>query len=204
MRHVPERFGIDTNDRLSPERLVGVTFLCRYLSDDGFPRNLTRDEAQMWADRGMDLVTVWENGRTEEVKKGYQSGVRCAKAAREQQRACGGAGQPIYFGVDYITRPSNIDPVLQFFEGVCSVLGRGRTGAYGTRYTIRSLFTEDLIRYGWQTVLFHSKESFYPRAQLRQVENVDKTGNERYGATGYLCYDHAVTFDFGQWRPQFS
>src|SRR6476619_4446616 len=102
-RRIPPRFLVDTNDRLDPARarLGGVTGVIRYHSDDGYPRNLTPDEAKAWAACRMDLVSVWQNGKAEEVKQGSSAGARCATVASDQQAACGGAGQPIYFAVDF-------------------------------------------------------------------------------------------------------
>jgi hypothetical protein len=202
VRKVPLRFGVDANGGIDIQRakLAGVSFVGRYHSDDGYDRNLTPEEAKAWAATRTDIVSCWENGRSEEVREGYTAGVRCAWAAKQQQAACGGAGQPIFFAVDFVTRYATIGPVRKFFAGAASVLGKGRLGAYGTHLTIERLFDLNLIRYGWQTSLF-SDEPWDPRAQLRQVSNTDLTGSDDFGAPGYLAYDLALAHDFGQWRP---
>lgn len=191
-----------------------VKFVGRYHSSDGFPRNLTRDEALEWTAHKIKVVSVWENsapGDTSEVLAGYNAGVTAAKEARRQQRECGGSGQPIYFAVDFVTRRQNFDRVLRYFEGARHVIGVERLGAYGTYCTVKSLFDCGAIRFGWQTALyerFTGEEPWDRRAQLHQFENTDLTGHENFGVKDateipepgrYLCYDHATYVPYGGW-----
>lgn len=205
MRRIPPTFGVDTNDRLDVNRLLlgGVKFICRYHSDDGFGRNLTRPEADLYKSRRLPMVSVWENGKSEEVILGYQSGVRCATQANLQQAYCGGLGQPIYFACDFIGNAQKIVKMQEFFKGVRSVIGYERIGVYGTYYTVQTLIPS-YCNYGWQTNLFEEwtgPEQWSHYAGLRQYANARPSinGLDNFGATTYLCYDHATTYNYGQW-----
>lgn len=205
MRKVPPTFCVDTNDWLELSRLLegGVKGIGRYHSDDeqATMRNLTLLEAQTYREHRLPKWSIWQNAKAAEVLLGYESGVRCATEANRQQMACGEQGQPIYFAVDFIGNSQNIEKVKAFFKGAKSKLGFDRMGAYGTHYTINALFEAGLIKYGWQTAVFQKWTGYEPwhqRAQLRQIYN-SYPDHDNFGAITYLCYDHAVAHDFGQW-----
>jgi hypothetical protein len=203
VRRVPPRFGCDANGGIDIARAkaAGVSFVARFHSDDGYPRNLTPAEARAWANTRTDLVSCWQNGKSEEVLEGYDSGVRCAGVAKYQQQECGGAGQPVYFAVDFWLKPEQRAAVVDFFRGARKVLGLARLGAYGPSPVMDLLFGANAITYGWHSGLFRPGEPWHPRAQLRQVENTDLSGRDDFGTPGYLAYDHMLAMDAGQWRP---
>ncbi|GAB3943046.1 hypothetical protein GCM10027614_31110 [Micromonospora vulcania] len=120
-----------------------------------------------------------------------------ATKAQSQALACGmPAGKPIYFSVDFDASASQQTVINAYFDGVASVLGRARVGAYGGYYVIKRLFDAGKIRWGWQTYAWSSGQ-WDSRAQLRQVKNGVTIG----GADCDL--DEAWAIDFGQWgsRP---
>lgn len=209
----PFHFGIDCNGGADVQKAKrhNVRFCCRYHSTDGYPRNLTRDEALEWTEAGIKLVSVYENADRQEPLKGYVAGVKAAKVARKQQRECGGSGMPIYFAVDFVARPSNFDRIFDYFEGTRSVIGIDRLGVYGTLFTVKTLLDMQAVKFAWQTALFEKhtgEEPWDPRAQLRQFENTDLSGSENFGVKDadwipeegrYLAYDHAVYPSYGGW-----
>ena len=79
--------------------------------------------------------------------------------------------RPIYFSVDFDATPQQGRAAIDaYFDGVASVLGRARTGAYGGYYVIKRLFDDGKITWGWQTYAW-SGGQWDPRAQLRQTQN---------------------------------
>ena len=189
----PPRFGIDlawgtiSNRAL---RAAGVHFVCRYLSHDA-SKNLTLEEAERYAKGGIDSIVVWETtaGRALE---GELAGIEDAKAAAAMAAACGQPkGRPIYFAVDQDVADAD---VAAYFEGVRSVLGRHRVGAYAGIRVISHLFDAGLVGYGWQTYAW-SDGQWDHRAQLRQYSN----GHTIAGVG--VDYDQSTVVDFGQWRP---
>ena len=75
-------------------------------------------------------------------------------------------------------------------DGVASVIGRSRTGAYGGYYVIQRLFDAGKITWGWQAFAW-SGGQWDPRAQARQIENGLEGGS--------IDKDQAMVADIGQW-----
>ena len=98
--------------------------------------------------------------------------------------------RPIYFAIDFDAQTASRATLNAYFDGVASVLGRDRTGAYGGYWPISRLFDAGKIAYGWQTYAW-SGGNWDPRAQLRQTQNGIWGGG--------LDADQAVADDFGQW-----
>jgi hypothetical protein len=187
------RYGVDYAwARPTPAHLKaqGYTFAARYLSYDTTGKNLTAGEANQLKAAGIDIVANWEWG-ADDALDGYQRGVEHAKTAESQAKAAGmPAGRPIYFSVDFDATPGQQAAIDAYMDGVASVIGRSRTGAYGGYWVIKRLFDHGKITWGWQTYAW-SGGQWDPRAQLRQIQN----GIEN----GQLDKDEAVAADFGQW-----
>lgn len=187
------RQGVDYSwARPSPSSLrdQGYTFAVRYLSYDDSGKNLTREEADALIAAGIEIVSNWENSAGDALD-GFDAGAEYAREAEAQAAANGmPPTRPIYFSVDFDASPGQQDALDAYFDGVASVIGRERTGAYGGYYVIQRLFDAGKITYGWQTYAW-SGGQWEPRAQLRQVENGI--------AGGTLDRDEAVAADFGQW-----
>jgi hypothetical protein len=215
--------GADTNGStldIGFARTRGVGFVARYLSFDGSHPGLTREEASRFRAANMPLVAVWEVGQHRSVEKGsiggeYAAGVDDGRQANAQLAKVGAGGKPIYFTVDFDVTPEywsrktkdsktgkvieHGDLIVSYFNGINSVLGVHRTGAYGTYTTIHGLFDSNKIGYGWQQTFGDRKNHIDPRAQLRQYDiYADQTGWGVSGA-GALDLDRAVKKDFGQW-----
>jgi hypothetical protein len=180
--------------RPSPSTLhsSGYTFAARYLSHDTTGKNLSAAEVTSLKNAGVDVVVVWEQGGSD-VLQGYNEGVSQATAAEQQALADGmPATRPIYFAIDFDASASQETVINAYFDGVASVIGRARTGAYAGYYAIKRLFDAGKITWGWQTYAW-SGGLWDARAQLRQTKNDVIVG-------GVDCdLDSAVAADFGQW-----
>ncbi len=189
------RLGIDYSwGRPRPSAIVaaGYTFVCRYLSWDDTGKNLTRSEADRLRAVGLDIVSNWEY-RANEALDGYSKGVSNATEAHRQAIACGmPASRPIYFSVDFDASSGQQAAINSYFDGVASVIGRGRTGAYGGYGPIDRLFDAGKITWGWQTYAW-SNGRWDSRAELRQVKNGIKVDGEDCDR------NEAHATDFGQW-----
>jgi len=170
----------------------GVAFACRYLSYDKTGKNLTFDEAARLSAAGIAVVSNWEYD-TEAALKGHAQGVRDASEADRQHRAAGGpADRPIYFSVDFDASPEHQAAINAYFDGVASVIGVHRTGAYAGYWVIKRLLDAGKISWAWQTFAW-SGGNWDERIHLRQVRNgvpIDTVDTD---------LDHALTEDFGQW-----
>jgi hypothetical protein len=172
---------------------AGYTFAARYLSYDTTGKNLTASEASALQAAGVDVVANWEYGASDALN-GSARGASDAQEALRQANAAGmPAGRPIYFSVDFDATEAQQAAINDYFDGVASVLGLARTGAYGGFYPIQRLFNAGKITWGWQTYAW-SGGQWDSRAQVRQTLNgVTIAGGE-------CDIDEAQTNDFGQWR----
>jgi hypothetical protein len=180
----------------SPQALrsAGYSFVARYLSYDTSGKNLSAGEARDLFAAGVDVVANWEWGANDALS-GFSTGQKQARDAAAQAAAAGmPADRPIYFSVDFDASPGQQAAIDSYFDGVASVLGVDRTGAYAGYYVIQRLFDHGKIKWGWQTYAW-SGGQWEPRAQLRQIQN----GVRVAGADCDI--DQAVSADFGQWGP---
>jgi hypothetical protein len=169
----------------------GYRFVARYLSYDTTGKNLSKGEADELIKAGLDIVSDWEWG-AEDSLQGYDLGVTEAKAAEAQAKADGMPdGRPIYFSIDFDAQPDQQAAINAYYEGVASVLGLDRTGAYGGYGPISRLFDDGKIKWGWQTYAWSDGE-WDSRAQLRQFQN-------GIGPGGGEDEDRSMVADFGQW-----
>ena len=173
----------------------GYTFAARYLSHDTSGKTIDAGEANALWGAGVDVVVVWEDGAYN-VLGGWGQGVADAQAADAIASAAGmPAGRPIYFAVDFDAQASQQGTVDAYFQGVASVIGLGRTGAYGGYGLVARSFDDGVISWGWQTYAW-SYGNWDGRAQLRQTLN----GITAAGDGGCCDRDEAQTNDYGQWH----
>jgi hypothetical protein len=205
------RLCIDTNDSTLDTNYAKAqkrSCVGRYLSFDGEHPALTREEARRLKAGGMDIFAIWEVSKYRPIEGGstnasHRNGIADAKAAKAKMAEVGGGNNPVYFTVDFDLSPTEWaksgPKVLAYFEGINSIMGVKRTGAYGTYVTIKELFDHGKIAYGWQMTFGNKGKKVDPRAQLRQHDIYpDQTGWGVSGA-GALDLDRAVKGDFGQW-----
>jgi hypothetical protein len=192
---ISTRMGVDYSwARPSPSGLAaaGYTFASRYVSFDTTGKNLTASEASALRAAGIDIVVNWETN-ADDALGGSSAGVRDATEAARQAAAAGQpSSRPIYFSIDFDAQASQQPAINAYFDGVASVIGAARVGAYGGYNPIKRLFDAGKIRWGWQTFAW-SGGLWDARAQLRQVQN-------NVTIAGGACdIDQAMATDFGQW-----
>ena len=169
---------------------AGVGFAARYVSHTS-SKNITASEAADLAAHGVWTVLVWET-TANRAGAGKSAGIADATEALAQATAAGmPAGRPLYFAVDWDANPSVVVP---YFQGVASVLGLDRTGAYGGYKVIKYLLDHGLIAWAWQTAAW-SGGQWDARAHIRQPATTVRIN-------GVACdNDTSQQEDFGQWMP---
>jgi hypothetical protein len=174
---------------------AGYSFVCRYLSAHTaltHGKILLAPEAARLRAAGLDIVACYEQA-ADNALNGQAQGVADARVARQQALAAGMPDdRPIYFSIGFDAGPAQQPVINAYLDGVASVLGRDRTGAYAGHPVLSRLFDAGKITWGWQTHAW-SDGRWEPRAGLRQTHNGISVG-------GQSCdRDEAVAVDFGQW-----
>ena len=175
---------------------AGYTFAIRYLSYSP-AKNLTADEARALATGGIAVVCNWE-ATADGPRQGFGQGAEDAAEAQRQAAACGmPEDRPIYFSVDWDVQAGDMDAVTAYFDGVASVIGLARTGAYSSYDALGWLLASGRIRWAWQSCSTAYSEGRnrqpYPGIQLWQ----NRTPFTFDGAD--VDGDQALAPDFGQW-----
>lgn len=216
--------GVDTNGTtldIGFAQSQGIGFVGRYVSFDGTHPALTATEAQGFHDAKMPLVLIWEIDQQRAFQEHSVSGQQGLGAqdggdAQTALQQVGAYGQVVYFTVDFnvtdqmwsttLTDSKTGDTITigdliaAYFQGINSVLGAARTGAYATYTVLHELFGLGRIAFGWQqTFNNHANDPREKRAQLRQYEFAPDTTGWNVSGAGALDYDRAVHAKFGQW-----
>lgn len=171
-------------------KAAGKSFAARYVSHTA-SKNITAAEADDLAAHGVSTVLVWETTNNR-AGAGRAAGITDAHDALTQATAAGmPSSRPLYFAVDWDANPS---VVVAYFQGVASVLGIARTGAYGGYKVISYLLDHKLVTWAWQTAAW-SAGKWDSRAHIRQPATT-------VHINGVSCdNDTSMTTDYGQWMP---
>lgn len=171
-------------------KAAGVTFVCRYLSNDA-SKDLSPAEYAAYQAAGIAVVVVWETVANR-MLAGYSAGKADALEAVTLCKQIGIPGAfPVYFACDFDATQLDQAGIDAYLDGVASVIGVARAGIYGGYWPVSRAFAAGKVTFGWQTYAW-SGGSWEPRAQLRQVQN-DVTVA---GIT--VDIDHAIADNFGQ------
>lgn len=203
-------FGLDyTNESVQVVKNMSAGFVCRYTGYfSGYNINaistqqgkcLYTAEAQQLLANGIDIVSnfEWYSLRPSIHDAGtsvaaFAAGQWDARIAHAIHTGCGGPSTaPIYFSVDYQTDGTD---TVDYFEGVASVLGLSRVGAYAGYDCIKFLFDKGLISYGWQTYAW-SNGQWDSRAHIHQYSNGNKMSDG-----GQVDFNESVKPYFGGWK----
>lgn len=186
----------DYTDRIAPSALIaaGCQVVCRYLSRPGWPKNLTRTEADELLAAGIGIVLNFET-TADFMLGGYAAGLADARSARAQAAALGASTDArIYYSADFDASSEQIPAVLDYLHGAADAEGsKSLVGAYGGLAIVEA--AADAGFACWQTVAW-SSGVWDPRAVLRQ------TGQQR--AVGGVTVDvnDIISLDaLGAWTP---
>lgn len=156
---------------------------------------------------GLEIVSCWQYGKPggtvpSDWTTGYDGGQRMAIEAAAKHAAAGGPDTaPIYFAVDEdISLPQWNGTAFEFFRGVNSVIGIGRTGIYGHSRVCAWAAQDGVIGsapggkfWAWQTKAWSAGE-IAPEAVLYQREIDQRT----VGGIGVDVND-ILAMNYGQW-----
>ena len=212
---------IDFSDRLVPAAQVaaaGYAGAVVYVSESRPGANfdfkpVTREYTDALRAAGLHVVSNYQYGKPgwptpSDYTRGYDGGVADAQTALGLHAAAGGpASGPIFFSVDEDIDSNTWKTVaLQWFRGINSVMGTGRTGIYGGSRACAWAIADDVIghsstagyRWAWQARAW-SRGEREPAAVLYQ--SVVYTASEPGVLLGdiHADVDEVLAADFGQW-----
>lgn len=180
---------------------ANVTAVGRYYGQGTAPKNLTKAEAQLLSDNGIEIFNIFEY-RADQVLGGANQAKEDVALFRKQRDAIGAPYAACYFAADFDVQDyapnlpdtpehamAKLGPVGRYYEYVHNQMGE-YSGGYGGYYLIKRLFDAGLIKWGFQTVAW-SGGKWDSRAQLRQTISTT-LGNE-------ADLDIAERTNFGQW-----
>lgn len=174
---------------------AGKRFVMRYLSG-GTSKDISKAELANLNAAGIAVGLVWETGGSR-MNAGNAAGKADAAKADQQVKGLGCAGIPIYFAADWDASPAQQANINAYLDGAASVIGRNRTGVYGSYYVVKRCFDAGKITYGWQTYAW-SGGHWDPRAHVQQYKNDIKIA----GIPAQVDLNRSMKPDFGQWpRP---
>lgn len=207
--------------RIAPEEIkaAGYDGVVNYVSE---PRPgahfeakpLTRGYADALRAVGLHIVSNYQYGKPawpgapSDFTRGYDGGVADAQTALQLHTAAGGPpSAPIFFSVDEdIDSSTWNDVALNWFHGLNSVLGVGRTGVYGSYPVCGWAIRDGVIgssstaghRWAWQTKAWsHGQRE--PMAVLYQaVVNSPSSPGPLLGGIN-VDVDDVLAADYGQW-----
>jgi len=212
---------VDFTERLVPAdqlKSAGYAGALVYVSESRPGANfdfkpVTREYANALRAQGLQIVSIYQYGKPgwpdpSDFTRGYDGGVADAQSALRLHAAAGGPDSaPIFFSVDEdIGLDTWKGVAVEWFRGINSVLGAGRTGIYGHARACAWAIDDGVIGrstspgrwWAWQTSAWSHGER-EPRAVLYQaVVNTPSSPGPLVGGI-HVDVDDVLASDFGQW-----
>jgi hypothetical protein len=174
---------------------------------------ITREYADALRAAGLHIVSNFQYGKPgwptpSDFTRGHDGGVADAQTALRLHAAAGGTNSaPIFFSVDEDIDPNTWNGVaVNWFRGINSVLGVGRTGIYGHAQACGWAIRDGVIgnsttaghSWAWQTKSW-SHGAREPMAVLYQaVVNSPSNPGPLLGGIN-VDVDEVLAADYGQW-----
>lgn len=165
---------------------AGKNFAMRYLASDW--RGLTPAEYVDLTSHGV-MVGFISEGSGSDALGGFSAGVAAAQRAQAIINANHWPNLPIYFAVDFDAQGGQLSVVDQFLNGAASVVGRTRTGVYGSATVIEHCQSTGSAKRFWQTYAW-SHGIIVTGIDLIQYNNGQTVG----GQTVDLCLAFNTAF----------
>ena len=206
--------------RIAPDEIksAGYDGVVNYVSESRPGANfeakpITREYANSLRAAGLQIVSNFQYGKPgwanpSDFTRGHDGGVADAQTALGLHNAAGGGGSaPIFFSIDDSIDVNTWNGVaVDWFRGINSVLGVGRTGIYGHAQACGWAIRDGVIgnstsaghRWAWQTRSWSNGQR-EPAAVLFQAV-VNSPGNPGPLLGGInVDVDDVLAPDFGQW-----
>lgn len=170
---------------------------------------ITRQYADSLRAAGLHIVSNYQYGKPgwpdspSDYTRGYDGGVADAKTAQSLHAAAGGPpSAPIFFSVDEDIDQNTWNTVaLQWFRGINSVLGVGRSGIYGSYQTCGWAIADGVIgnsstpghKWAWQTIGWSHGQREPAAVLYQRILDGPVMGGIK------VDVDDILAADYGQW-----
>ena len=202
--------------RIPPEEIkaAGYDGVVNYVSTERpgahfEAKPITRQYADSLRAAGLHIVSNFQYGKPgwvdspSDYTRGYDGGVADAQTAQSLHAAAGGpSSAPIFFSVDEDIDQNTWNTVaLQWFRGINSVLGVGRSGIYGSYQVCGWAIKDGVIgnsttpghKWAWQTIGWsHGQREAAAVLYQRVLEGPVLNGIK-------VDVDDILAADYGQW-----
>jgi LysM repeat protein len=134
----------------------GITHVGRYLPTQAW-KGLTSGEVIAIKSSGLNLISIFESGATQNSYFTNSQGVSDANQAYQLAKSLGQPeGTAIYFTVDFDAQVKDFAAILNYFQGLRNTLTSYKIGVYGKFEVIQLLQSKGLADYFWQTYAWSS------------------------------------------------
>lgn len=174
---------------------------------------ITREYADALRAAGLHIVSNFQYGKPgwptpSDFTRGYDGGVADAQTALRLHGAAGGTNSaPIFFSVDEDIDPNTWNGIaVNWFRGINSVLGVGRTGIYGHAQACGWAIRDGIIgnsttaghRWAWQTKSWSHGARESMAVLYQAVVNSPSNPGPLLGGIN-VDVDEVLAADYGQW-----
>jgi hypothetical protein len=207
--------------RIAPEEIksAGYAGVVNYVSESRPGANfeakpLTREYADALLAAGLHIVSNFQYGKPgwpnapSDFTRGFDGGVADAQTALRIHAAAGGSNSaPIFFSVDDdINADTWNNQAVNWFRGINSVLGTGRTGIYGHAQACGWSINDGVIghsstaghRWAWQTKAWSHGQREPAAVLYQEVVNTAANPGPLLGGIN-IDVDEVLAMDYGQW-----
>jgi hypothetical protein len=212
---------IDFAERtIAPEEIksAGYAGVVNYVSESRPGANfgakpITHGYADALRAAGLQIVSNFQYGKPgwpapSDFTRGYDGGAADAQTALRLHAAAGGGNSaPIFFSVDDdIDQNTWNSPAVDWFRGINSVLGVGRTGIYGHAKACGWASRDGVIghsstaghQWAWQTKAWSHGEREPAAVLYQEVVNGPSNPGPLLGGIN-VDVDEVLATDYGQW-----
>jgi hypothetical protein len=174
---------------------------------------VTRQYADALRAAGLHIVSNYQYGKPgwpdpSDYTRGYQGGVADAHTAQRLHAGAGGSDSaPIFFSIDEDIDLNTWKSIgAEWFRGINSVLGVGRTGIYGHSRVCGWAIKDGVVgrsttaghSWAWQTTAWSHGEREPAAVLYQSVVNTPSSPGPLLGGT-HVDVDDVLAPDFGQW-----
>lgn len=188
--------GIDCATPLNPITAkalaaAGYKYAARYLVPVGYKwKRLTRQEAEVITNAGMQIVSVFETEANRPAKGAAAGTADGAAALHEAQLIGQPRGSAIYFAVDYDAKPGAYDAIEAYLRHAAAEIPGYVVGVYGSYAVV-----EEMVRripgirvwqtYAWSRGKKSSKANLYQYKNGQPMAGITVDLNESFGGEGW-------------------